>query len=82
VHFFLSSASSGDKEIACRCLDLVKFGMANTIVSFKDQNWIYGRDAKVTIGGFESAFFADLVAAYILEISTELSSNSICYGIY
>jgi len=41
VHFFLSSASRGEKDIARRCLDCVKFGMANTIISFEDQNWIY-----------------------------------------
>ena len=36
VNFFPTSASSGDKAIAHRCLNLFKFGMANTIVSFED----------------------------------------------
>ena len=62
--------------------------MTNTIVSFEDQHLIYGGDAAIeikglTISGFESAFvFADLVAAYILDRSTELFSNSMFYGIY
>ena len=61
--------------------------MANTIVTYGDQNWIYGGDAPVkikglTIGGYEAAFFADLGADYILENATDLFSNSIFYGIY
>ena len=87
VNFFLNSASAEDKRTATSCLNLVRFGMANTIITYEDQNWIYGGDAPVeikglTIGGFESAFFADLVAAYILENSTELFADSIFYGIY
>ena len=34
------------------------------------------------IGGFESAFFANLVAAYILENSREPFSDTIYDGIY
>ena len=61
--------------------------MANTIILFEDQNWIYSGDEAVeikglTIRGHESAFFADIVAAYILEKSTTLFSNSMFYGIY
>ena len=61
--------------------------MANTIVTFEDQFWIYGGDTPVeekglTIGGFESAFYDDLVAAYILENPPELFSDSVFYGIY
>ena len=87
VNFFLKDASDADKEIARRCLGLTKFGMANTIVTFEDQFWIYGGDTPVeakglTIGGFESAFYANLVAAYILENSPELFSDSVFYGIY
>ena len=36
----------------------------------------------LTIGGFESAFFADLVAAYILENTTACFDNSAFNGIY
>ena len=62
VTFFLRSASTVDKKIATSCLNLVSFGMANTVVTYEDQNWIYGGNAPVeikglTIGGFESTFF-------------------------
>jgi hypothetical protein len=46
--------------------------MGNTIVSFRDRYYEYGVDPDpnrrgVTIGGFESAFLADLEATYIFE---------------
>ena len=66
---------------------MVKFGMANTLITFEDQYYEYGGDVEVdykglTIGGFESAFFADLVAAFILENTTNCFDNSAYNGIY
>ena len=44
--------------------------MSTTFIQFSDQYWLYGGGMTVdekglTIGGFESAWLADLVAAYI-----------------
>ena len=66
---------------------MVEFRMANTLVTYEDKYWIYWGDVPVkmkglTIGGFESAFFADLVAAYILENTQELFIDSAFNGIY
>ena len=77
VNYFLQNASKEDKKTAKQCLDMIKFGMDNTIVTFKDRYWIYGGNCPVeekglTIGGFESAFLADLVAAYIRKIRRPL----------
>ena len=52
------------------------------IITFKDTYWVYGGNVPgehkgLTIGGFEPAFFIDLVAAYILKTSRELFSNMI-----
>ena len=71
LEYFLRDASIGDQALARKCLNLVKYGMNNTFITFGDQYWIYGgflpvEDKGLTIGGYESAFFADLVAAYIL----------------
>jgi hypothetical protein len=46
--------------------------MGNTIVSFRDKYYKYGVNPNpnhrgLTIGGFESAFLADLEATYIFE---------------
>ena len=60
--------------------------MANTLITFHGKYWEYGGadvDRKgLTIGGFESAGFADLVAAYILENTRDLFDNAIYDGIY
>ena len=66
---------------------MVKFGMANTLITLKNQYYIYGGDLPVeekglTIGGFKSAFFADLVAAYLLENAKQLFKDSTYNGIY
>ena len=84
MNYFLRDPPEEEKEKAEKCLGLVKFGMANTLVTFEDQYYIYGGDLPVenkglTIGGFESALFADLVAAYLLENVTQLSRYS-CYN--
>ena len=62
VNHFLQNAPKADKENAKKCLDLIKYGMNNTYISFADQYWIYGgflpvEDKGLTIGGYESAFF-------------------------
>ena len=65
VDHFLRDAPQRDKELVTKCLDMVKFGMANTIVHFQGQYWEYGGAVDVyekglTIGGFESTFFCRL----------------------
>ena len=66
---------------------MVKFGIANTLVQSQGQYWQYGGDLDVdekglTIGGYESAFFADLVAAWLLENTVELMLETEFNGIY
>ena len=87
VNYFLRKVSKAEKEKAERCLDLVKFGMTNTLITFEDKHYIYGGDLPVeekvlTIGGFESACFVDLVVAYLLENARQLFKDSRYNGIY
>ena len=87
VNYFLRDAPASDRLKAQRCLEMVKYGMDNTYVAFQDQYWIYGghlpvEEKGLTIGGYESAFFADLVAAYILENAKDIFSNSLFNKIY
>ena len=75
--YFLRNASDEDKETAQRCLEILKFGVSNCLVCFQGQYWEYAGDMDVmerglTIGGFESAILADLVAAWLLENTVEL----------
>ena len=87
VNYFLRNASDEDKKKAKECLEMVKFGMDNTFVTFEDKYWKYGgflpvEEKGLTIGVFESAFFAYLVASYILEISEDHFEDSTYNGIY
>jgi len=47
VSFFLRNASHYDKKKAGNCLDMVKFGMANTLITFEDQYYEYGGTVEV-----------------------------------
>jgi hypothetical protein len=53
-----------------KCLEILKFSVGNMIVSFLDKYYKYKVDPNpdkkgLTIGGFESAFLAELKASYI-----------------
>ena len=70
------------------CLEMIGFGMKNTLVSFTDKYYEYGGDIMdgekrgLTIGGYESAWLADLVAAYLLKQTEKLFEDFIYHGIY
>ena len=55
------------------CLRLIGFVMSSTLLNFQEKYYEYGEDGLETkglaIGGYESAFLADLVASYILELT-------------
>jgi hypothetical protein len=87
VNYFLREAPESERKLASKCLEMVKFGMSNTLIHSQGQYWEYGGAVDVnkkglTIGGFESAFFADLVAAWILENTVELMQDTLFDGIY
>ena len=51
---------------------MIKFGMGNTLITFIDRYYEYGGSENInewglTVGGYESAWLADLVASYILD---------------
>ena len=61
-----------DKGKVNKCLEMIEFGMGNTLLTFWDKYYKYGtlnavEDKRLTIGGYESAWLADLVAAFVLE---------------
>ena len=60
THYFLKDASESDKATVNKCLEMVKFGMANTLVTFQGEYWEYGglvevEEKGLTIRGCESA---------------------------
>ena len=62
--------------------------MSNTLLTFKDKYYEYGGSIKperkgLTIGGYESAWLADLVASFILDKVEEILKDTTNYaGIY
>ena len=54
-------------------LRLIGFGTSSALLKFQEKYYEYGEDGLETkglaIGGYESAFLADLVASYILELT-------------
>jgi hypothetical protein len=61
------------RHVCCgTCLKLIQFGIANTLLTFGEKYFEYDGekdmyDKGLTIGGYESAWLANLVAAYVLD---------------
>lgn len=87
VNFFLRDAPQRERDLAKQRLELVQFGMCNTLIQSIGQYYEYGGSVDVeakglTIGGYELAFFADLVAAWILENTVKLMFDTMFDGLY
>jgi len=59
VNHFSTNLTETEKETISHCLELVQFGMSNTIITFVDKYYEYGGDIEgdkrgLTTGGFES----------------------------
>ena len=66
INHFTSSFTLDEKATIEVCCHLIHFGMGSTFLCFKDQYYEYNGGALVdekglAIGGYESAFLADLV---------------------
>jgi hypothetical protein len=69
------------------CLKLIHFGMGNTLITFEDKYYEYDsnrdvNDKGLIIGGYESAWLADLVAAFVLENRQHMFEMTTFNGIY
>jgi len=88
IEFFAKKLNDEQKIIIKDCLKMIGFGMGNTLITFKDKYYEYGGSTNIeerglTIGGYESAWLADLVASFLLENSQDLFEQTSKYhGIY
>ena len=86
VRFFARKLTSEVKKTINLCLDLIQFGMSSTLISFDGEYYKYhGRERDkqgLAIGGYKSAFLADLVASYFFEKASPISRPTIYHGIY
>ena len=68
VNYFLRNVPNDEKEIANRCLEMVKYGMDNCFVTYEDQYWIYGGNLPVEEKDLQSTMATKLnVIPQILE---------------
>ena len=71
VSFFARKLPVATKKIINLCLDLIRFGMSSTLISFEGEYYEYHGVEKeeqgLAIGGYESAFLADLIAYYLFK---------------
>eukprot|EP00957_Ditylum_brightwellii_P022802 1719870-Ditylum_brightwellii.AAC.1 len=67
-------------------MTLVKFGMKSTLICFRDKYYKYKgavgasadeEDIRLAIGGFESAWLANLVASYLLKMTEDHFTETI-----
>jgi len=71
-----------------KCLDLIQFGMCTTLIQFCGVYYLYDGDKEVedkglTIGGYESAWLADLAMAFLLEtMDQRVLDETKYFGIY
>ena len=68
------------------CLGLIQSGMSSTLIYFDGEYYKYHGGEReehgLAIGGYKSAFLADLVACYLFEKSKPIFRRTIYHGIY
>ena len=87
VMYFAQFLSLEDKEKIETCLEMAKFGMGNTLLTFIDKYYEYGGEEDVEerglmIEGYELVWLADLIASYILENMKKHFQETHLKGIY
>ena len=67
VRLFTSKLTAATKKTFNLCLELIRFGMISTFISFDGDYYEYHggerEEQGLAIGGYESAFLPDLVAS-------------------
>jgi hypothetical protein len=87
VKFFARNLNAETQRRIDTCLEMIKFGMGNTLLTFVDKYYEYGgnldvKDRGLTIGGYESAWLANLCMAYITDNSRDILNELVYAGIY
>ena len=86
VIFFSRNLTAATKKTINLCLELIRFGMSSTLISFDGEYYEYHggerEEQGLAIGGYESAVLADLVASYLFEKSKASFHPTTYHGIY
>ena len=86
LRFFAIKHTTATKKTINLCLELIRFGMSSTLTSFDGDYYEYNSGKKeeqgLAIGGYELAFFANLVASYLFEKFKAILNPTTYHGIY
>jgi hypothetical protein len=88
VRFYAEGVSEHDATLIEGCLEMIRFGMSTTLLTFGNRYYMYDGDLPIeerglTIGGYESAWLADLAMSYILEtVDKKTFENMELFEIY
>eukprot|EP00957_Ditylum_brightwellii_P121874 9293811-Ditylum_brightwellii.AAC.1 len=92
LKFYSRSLSPEDKRKIDLGMEMIQFGMKNTLVSYCNKYFNYKgavkgndltvKDVVLAIGGYKSSFLADLVASYLFEITGKKFIEAQYKGIY
>jgi hypothetical protein len=89
VRWFARDLPGEAFDAVLTCLSMIQFGMSHTPLTFGGKYFEYtGGETEVSnrglaIGGFESAWLADVVASYLLENTcSHFDGNTVYRGIY
>ena len=84
-----SALGSGKETMYTRinlCLELTRFRMSSTLISFEDEYSEYHSGEKeeqgLETGGYESTFLDDPVVSYLFERSNTIFNPTTYHGIY
>ena len=86
VRLFARKLNTATKKTINLCLELIHLGMSSTLICFDGEYYEYHGGKKeeqgLAIGGYESAFLANLVASYLFEKANANFHPTIYHGIY
>ena len=88
VQYFARDLDSLSYSKVLACLEFIKFGMGHTFLTFGDKYYEYTAgernmaDRGLTIGGYESAWLADLAMSFLLEKASHLLDELLFSGVY
>ena len=87
ITYYTSNLNPQEKKMIHNCLRMINFGMASCLITFNGKYFEYqgkgnNNNKGLAIGGYESAFLADLVASYLLEKTKKIFINTHYHGIY
>ncbi len=86
IRYFVRNLNAEIQGQIETCLEMIKFGMGNALLTSVDKYYKYGGDLNVedrglTIGGYESAWLADLCMAYVMDNSRDILDKLVYDGI-